>query len=212
MSVFVNCDCFLSSSTDSLFIAFSAENPEFANTEPVPFRFTPAIQTFATAIGTEGVMTNAVFAIAQALLEKDNELEHMLSIFVREEVINWHHVHQKQPPDGALKYWTLKNIDAIVQRAHLLSCAPVREQVCPFSVRSFFRACELTSSHSFSNPLELCPRTRRSWSLWLRPRTQVVFPRWIQPVSVADYNSAQTASDLSALQCCLGYDVAVLVG
>lgn len=63
-------------------------SPEFASPETVPFRFTPAMQRFVTAIGTEGVLTNSIMDITRDLLERDNELEHMLSVFVREEVIS----------------------------------------------------------------------------------------------------------------------------
>lgn len=74
-------------------------------------------------------MTNAVLAIARALLEREDDLEHRLSIFVREEVISWHHINQKTPPEGALRDFSLQNVDAVVQRAKLLSCAVEREEV-----------------------------------------------------------------------------------
>lgn len=124
-------------------------------------------------------MTNAIFAIAQALLERENELEHMLSIFVREEVISWHHQYQKPPAEGGPKHWTLRNIKSIVQRTRLLSCASVTEQVGTFSRDAFVHATARPwADLDFSNPLFFSHgsarslRTKPSCSWSLRRRTQ----------------------------------------
>ena len=52
-----------------LFAAFNLSRPEFGHTESVPFRFTPNLQKFFGAIGTEGVLSSAILAIARALTE-----------------------------------------------------------------------------------------------------------------------------------------------
>lgn len=48
--------------------------PEFANTEPVPFRLTPNIQNFITPIGIEGVLVTGIMSIARALTESEVSL------------------------------------------------------------------------------------------------------------------------------------------
>lgn len=116
--------------TTDMLASFSNPNqrPEFGHTEPVPFRFTPNIQRFFTAIGAEGVISSALLAIARALVEKEGDLEHRASIFIREEVITWYHLAHKSPPEGALREYTLQNMDALVKRAQLLSCKLEREK------------------------------------------------------------------------------------
>ena len=51
--------------------------PEFVNAEAVPFRFTPNLQRFITPIGTEGLLTSSMMAIARCLTE--SEVRHFLS-------------------------------------------------------------------------------------------------------------------------------------
>jgi transformation/transcription domain-associated protein len=118
----------------TLCVGLIASMPEIRHTEPVPFRFTPNLQKFVSAVGTEGRLTTAILAMARGLLETDNDLEHRLSIFIKEEVIAWHHLHQKSPGGDALRDHTLTNIDTIVKRTKLLACSLEREKVCLMSL------------------------------------------------------------------------------
>ena len=58
-----------------------------------------------------------------------NDLEHRLSVFVREEVISWYHSTQNVPGEGDIRSYTVRNTDAIVKQARLLACQMEREKV-----------------------------------------------------------------------------------
>lgn len=57
--------------TSDLVPSHAPGKPEFANTEPVPFRLTPNMQNFITPIGIEGVLVTGVMSIARALTESE---------------------------------------------------------------------------------------------------------------------------------------------
>jgi len=139
--------------TTDLLTNFSSSRPEFGHNEPVPFRFTPNLQRFLTAIGTEGLLSASILAIARALTEGKDEMEHSSSVFVREELITWHHVYHRQPPEGAQREYTLQNVDALVKRAKLLSCKLEREKVPVGQVPANQSILELLSSAT--NPQKL---------------------------------------------------------
>lgn len=52
-------------------LAIPMNKAEFTNVEPVPFRFTPNLQRFVTPIGTEGLLTTSMLAIARCLTESE---------------------------------------------------------------------------------------------------------------------------------------------
>ncbi|KAH9809005.1 hypothetical protein DFH28DRAFT_1037181 [Melampsora americana] len=102
----------------------SKEQAEFANPEPVPFRFTPNIQRFLTRPNIEGLLTGSIIAIGQALTDNHEDLEHRLSIFVRDEIVAWNMMRQiKVAPDDPKLMATVKqNLQSVIKRARLLSC------------------------------------------------------------------------------------------
>jgi transformation/transcription domain-associated protein len=51
--------------------AITPNKPEFVNAEAVPFRFTPNFQRFITPLGTEGLLTSSMMAIARCLTESE---------------------------------------------------------------------------------------------------------------------------------------------
>jgi len=148
--------------TTDMLPSLAQHHPEFQNSEPVPFRFTPNLQCFMTAIGAEGILTSALLAIARSLTESEHDLEHRLSIFVREEVIAWHHMHrnanQNQSTNDTREHvrdFTLKNIDQVVGRAKLLSCRVEREKLPYGSVPANQTILELLSSATNVSQLAL---------------------------------------------------------
>ncbi|KAK4147258.1 uncharacterized protein C8A04DRAFT_9288 [Dichotomopilus funicola] len=71
-------------------ISFMATNrPYFHNQEPVPFRLTPNLQTLMGPLATEGIFASAIMAIARCLTEPEFQLEHALTLFVRDEMMFW---------------------------------------------------------------------------------------------------------------------------
>lgn len=52
-------------------IAIIPSKPELINNEAVPFRYTPNFQRFITPIGTEGLLTSSMLAIARCLTESE---------------------------------------------------------------------------------------------------------------------------------------------
>ncbi|KNC98645.1 histone acetyltransferase TRA1 [Spizellomyces punctatus DAOM BR117] len=101
----------------------------FSNGEPVPFRFTPNIQTFLTPIGVEGVFASSLQAIGRALTEPDYELEDYLSIFVRDELVTWQNIARKPPlQEAQLREFVTQNVDLVLKRTHGIACRAERER------------------------------------------------------------------------------------
>ncbi|KAI2623256.1 hypothetical protein GGR54DRAFT_44205 [Hypoxylon sp. NC1633] len=100
--------------------------PFFHNPEPVPFRLTPNLQTLMGPLATEGIFSCSVMAIARCLTEPEFELEHALTLFVRDEVIFWftsshRNIHLSE---NQLRDTVQTNCDMIVKRAVSLARRP----------------------------------------------------------------------------------------
>ncbi|KAI1736178.1 FAT domain-containing protein [Xylaria scruposa] len=101
--------------------------PFFHNPEPVPFRLSPNLQTLMGPLATEGIFSCSIMAIARCLTEPEYELEHALTLLVRDEVIFWFtsshraiHLNETQ-----LRETVQTNCDMVVKRALSLAQPPV---------------------------------------------------------------------------------------
>ncbi|KAJ3577545.1 hypothetical protein NPX13_g3024 [Xylaria arbuscula] len=101
--------------------------PFFHNPEPVPFRLSPNLQTLMGPLATEGIFSCSVMAIARCLTEPEFELEHALTLLVRDEVIFWFtsshraiHLNETQ-----LRETVQTNCDMVVKRALSLAQPPL---------------------------------------------------------------------------------------
>ncbi|EGX94854.1 histone acetylase complex subunit Paf400, putative [Cordyceps militaris CM01] len=102
-----------------------ANKPFFHNPEPVPFRLTPNLQTLMGPLATEGIFACAVMAIARCLTEPEDELEHALTLFVRDEMIFWlTSSHRNGISESQLRESVQVNSDSIVKRAASLAHNP----------------------------------------------------------------------------------------
>ncbi|KAK4050349.1 transcription-associated protein 1 [Microbotryomycetes sp. JL221] len=113
--------------TSDMLPSITPSKPEFVNAEAVPFRFTPNFQRFITPVGTEGLLTSSMMAIARCLTESESDLEFRLSIFIREEVLVWAQM-SKTDPRGNLRELVLANVDSVARRAKVMSCKMEREK------------------------------------------------------------------------------------
>jgi transformation/transcription domain-associated protein len=103
----------------------STARPFFHNPEPVPFRLTPNLQTLMGPLATEGIFSCAMMAIARCLTEPEFELEHALTLFVRDEMIFWFtSSHRVQMTENQLRESVQVNSEAIVKRAVSLAQSP----------------------------------------------------------------------------------------
>ncbi|TDZ59852.1 Transcription-associated protein 1 [Colletotrichum trifolii] len=105
----------------------SAAKPFFHNPEPVPFRLTPNLQTLMGPLATEGIFACALMAIARCLTQPEYELEHALTLFVRDEMIFWFTSshRQVQMTENQLRDSVQVNSDSVVKRAVSLAQSPV---------------------------------------------------------------------------------------
>lgn len=105
----------------------SASKPFFHNPEPVPFRLTPNLQMLMGPLATEGIFACALMAIARCLTEPEQELEHALTLFVRDEMIFWFTSshHRVNLTENQLRESVQVNSDSIVKRAVSLAHSPV---------------------------------------------------------------------------------------
>ncbi|KAK5663129.1 hypothetical protein OQA88_6546 [Cercophora sp. LCS_1] len=110
-------------------LAFMAQNrPFFHNPEPVPFRLTPNLQTLMGPLATEGIYSCSIMAIARCLTEPEFQLEHALTLFVKDEVMFWFTSSSHRGvtlTDSQLREAVQTNNDMIVKKAVSLAQAPV---------------------------------------------------------------------------------------
>ncbi|TAQ89061.1 hypothetical protein B7494_g2646 [Chlorociboria aeruginascens] len=98
----------------------------FHNPEPVPFRFSPNLQTLIGPLATEGIYSCAIMAIARCLSEPEFELEQQLSLFVRDEMIFWFTSSHRtgQMGEAQLRETVQANSEVIVKRTLSLAQSP----------------------------------------------------------------------------------------
>lgn len=160
----------------------SANRPYFQNPEPVPFRLTPNLQVLMGPIHTEGIFTCALMAIARCLtsdstyatsqpngaaqpnagiLEGTNcELEHHLSIFIRDEMTFWYtSSHRQSIKENELRENVQRNADAIVNKALVMAKEPAAG-----SLPANQSVLDLVAKST--NPEKLC-QTDLLWMPWL---------------------------------------------
>ncbi|KXS94318.1 hypothetical protein AC578_10812 [Pseudocercospora eumusae] len=128
-----------------------ANRPLFHQPEPVPFRLTPNLQVLMGPIHTEGIFTCALMAIARCLTSdasssttssatpatngatqtngasesSNSELEHHLSIFIRDEIAFWYmSSHRQNVKEGEMREHVQRNSEAIVGKAVGLAREP----------------------------------------------------------------------------------------
>ena len=102
-----------------------ASKPFFHNPEPVPFRLTPNLQTLMGPLATEGIFACSLMAIARCLVEPEHELEHALTLFIRDEMIFWlTSNHRSNISENQLRETVQMNSDSIVKRAMSLAHNP----------------------------------------------------------------------------------------
>ncbi|KAK4155966.1 hypothetical protein C8A00DRAFT_13045 [Chaetomidium leptoderma] len=108
-------------------ISFMAANrPYFHNQEPVPFRLTPNLQTLMGPLATEGIFACSVMAIARCLTEPEFQLEHALTLFVRDEMMFWFTSSHRSMnvTESQLRESVQANSEMIVKKAVSLAQAP----------------------------------------------------------------------------------------
>ncbi|KAK1760697.1 hypothetical protein QBC47DRAFT_408753 [Echria macrotheca] len=101
--------------------------PFFHNPEPVPFRLTPNLQALMGPLATEGIFSCSMMAIARCLTDPEYQLEHAITLFVRDEIMWWFtNTHrQVQLSESQLREAVQTNNDLIVKKAVSLAQAPV---------------------------------------------------------------------------------------
>jgi transformation/transcription domain-associated protein len=105
----------------------SANKPFFHNPEPVPFRLTPNLQTLMGPLATEGIFACSLMAIARCLTEPEHELEHALTLLVRDEMLFWFTGSHRNGviTESQLRDSVQVNSESIVKRAISLAHSPV---------------------------------------------------------------------------------------
>lgn len=105
--------------------SMSNNKPFFHNPEPVPFRLTPNLQVLMGPLALEGIFGCSLMAIARCLTEPELELEHALTLTVRDEMIYWlTSSHRNGISESQLRDTVQVNSDAIVKRAASLAHNP----------------------------------------------------------------------------------------
>jgi transformation/transcription domain-associated protein len=98
--------------------------PLFHNSEAVHFRLTPSMQVFMGPLFTEGIFAPSIMAIARCLTEPEGELDMILSVFIRDEMLQWAQGARKNLNENGLRESVQVNSDMVVKRATSLAKAP----------------------------------------------------------------------------------------
>jgi transformation/transcription domain-associated protein len=130
----------------------TANRPMLHQPELVPFRLTPNLQVLMGPIHTEGIFTCALMAIARCLTSdtttssgnppvqangqsaqanpaapesSNSELEHHLSIFIRDEIAFWYmSSHRQNIKENEMREHVQRNSEAIVNKAVAIAKEP----------------------------------------------------------------------------------------
>jgi transformation/transcription domain-associated protein len=108
--------------------SMASAKPILHNSEPVPFRLTPNLQTIMGPLNMEGIFAPAVMTVARSLIEPegDAQLEMQLSIFMRDEMSHWFTQQHKsgQLTPEVLRESVQTNSEMVVKRASSLGGLP----------------------------------------------------------------------------------------
>ena len=102
----------------------AAGKPVLHNSEPVPFRLTPNLQTLMGPLNMEGIFASSVMTVARCLIEPEGELEMQLSIFMRDEMNHWFTSQQKSLKAEMLRQTVQDNSELVVKRATSIGSLP----------------------------------------------------------------------------------------
>lgn len=108
-----------------LIASMAPNRPFFHSQESVPFRLTPNLQTLMGPLATEGIFSCSIMAIARCLTEQEFQLEHALTLFVRDEMIFWFtNGNRAASLESQLREAVQANNDMIVKKTVSLARAP----------------------------------------------------------------------------------------
>ncbi|KAK4193060.1 hypothetical protein QBC35DRAFT_163275 [Podospora australis] len=104
------------------------QRPHFYHSEPVPFRLTPNLQTLMGPLATEGIFACSIMAIGRCLTDPAFQLEHALTLYVRDEIMYWftqaRGVSAATLTENSLRDTVQTNCDIVLRKATALAQAP----------------------------------------------------------------------------------------
>lgn len=107
----------------SLDVSAQRAAPMFCSLELVPFRLTPNVQELIGPIGSEGILSMHMLAIAQSLGDPQYEIEHFLNLFVKDELQAWYAQRMRglnvEAPN--LKEIVTVNVEYLIKRIQQLA-------------------------------------------------------------------------------------------
>ncbi|PSR77484.1 hypothetical protein BD289DRAFT_398006 [Coniella lustricola] len=117
--------------SSELLSSMGGQKPFFSALEHVPFRLTPNLQTLMGPLATEGVFSCSIMAIARCLTEPEFQLEHALTLFVRDEVMFWFTSSHRMAHinEGQLRDTVQTNCELVVKRAMALAATDPEAKV-----------------------------------------------------------------------------------
>eukprot|EP00798_Chlamydomonas_sp_ICE-L_P011531 gene11531-34243_t len=136
--------------------------------EYVPFRLTRNLVFFFTTFGVDGVFVSAMVNAAMAILQKDGNAQHVLSMFFRDDIMAWAARRMgKSGSSTAMKNETLKtlvgsNVKKTVDRVRILIPTASQDEAAPMQGGSKDISDLLEQATSHAN---LC-RMEATWHPW----------------------------------------------
>ncbi|GAX77356.1 hypothetical protein CEUSTIGMA_g4802.t1 [Chlamydomonas eustigma] len=138
--------------------------------ECVPFRLTRNLTTFFNTFGVEGTFAPAVVNAAAALLAKDSNLQHVLSLFFRDDITSW--VTRRSGKSAIALGWkneTLKglvvsNMRKVVERVRAVSpLVPPEDTMPPYTFHVAQGIMDLIEQAGAARNLSLMEPTWHPW-------------------------------------------------
>lgn len=107
----------------SLDVSAQRAAPMFCSLELVPFRLTPNVQELIGPIGSEGILSMHMMLIAQCLADPQYEIEHFLTLFIRDEIQAWYLQRMKLTLQDTpnLQEIVRVNVDYLIKRIRQLA-------------------------------------------------------------------------------------------
>ncbi|KAF2743549.1 hypothetical protein M011DRAFT_471297 [Sporormia fimetaria CBS 119925] len=104
--------------------SMASGQPRLHNSEAVPYRLTPNLQMLMGPLHMEGIFAPGIMSVARALHEPEGEMDMLLSVFMRDELLQWYQGQRKETTTEQLREGVALNSDLIVKRVSALAGLP----------------------------------------------------------------------------------------
>lgn len=157
-----------------LILVYDERSGMLQNMEAVPFRLTRNLTSFFSGFGVEGIFCMAMVNAAQAILHKNTNIQHVLALFFRDDIVAWsgRRSTSKNTIVSGLKNEMIKSLVIKNSGAALARLREIAPSVAPEEVQHVLVGRESTVIHGVralveaaTEPRNLC-KMEATWHPW----------------------------------------------